>query len=55
MLDFFLLLLQEMSVPPSVMPTVVRAMKDATIKLIDADLVDGTSACFEEVAQGLVA
>lgn len=45
---------QEMNVPPSVMPTVVRAMKDATIKLIDADLVDGTSACFEEVAQGLV-
>lgn len=48
-------LYDEMSVPPSVMPTVVRAMKDATIKLIDADLVDGTSACFEEVAQGLVA
>lgn len=44
---------QEMSVPSSVMPTMVRAMKDATVKLIDADLVDGTSACFEEVAQGL--
>lgn len=48
-------LYDEMSVPSSVMPTVVRAMKDATIKLIDADLVDGTSACFEEVAQGLCA